>query len=555
MVELPPKYYLDYFAQVLGFVEEHYGFALGPAEREWLADFWALPEDARCLYVRMANRRPAFFQPAALAYPEITDPANAWPALVQAGFAVPLGQLPPPEGLSAAKYELLADLAKAELLAVYLRLGPDPAAKRWKKAELAQQLATFPAPALWPAVASALPALVQKGRMDTLEFFQFLFFGNLDPGNMAQFVVRDVGHARFVEVDAQKLAARVGSREEAVAQYRALRAYRDFKRLRDAEVPIGDIFAWSEQLRASGHPLTDKHHLRLGELLERAGHWADALRAYAPTRLPPARERQVRLWHKLGQPENAATLARELLAAPQNADEYFFAQDFLQKLAGGKRRKSTTAYLRAADEIVVGAQHQAYVEGGAIAYLRAQGYQAVHSENFVWNCLFGLLLWPIVFDQDQAALHHPLERGPSDLYQPGFYEKRQARLEAWLGDLADAPAALALAEQMFHTHFGTANPLVGWHTAVLEWVRLYLGRLPWPQVRAVLHQMAQNLRENTRGFPDLFVWNAEDCYFAEIKSPNDHLSAQQLFWLNFFEKIGLKAKVLKVAWDKPDLLT
>jgi hypothetical protein len=52
MVELPPKCYLDYFAQMLGFVEQQYGFALGPAEWEWLADFRALSEDARSLHVR-----------------------------------------------------------------------------------------------------------------------------------------------------------------------------------------------------------------------------------------------------------------------------------------------------------------------------------------------------------------------------------------------------------------------------------------------------------------------------------------------------------------------
>jgi hypothetical protein len=39
-------------------------------------------------------------------------------------------------------------------------------------------------------------------------------------------------------------------------------------------------------------------------------------------------------------------------------------------------------------------------------------------------------------------------------------------------------------------------------------------------------EMALNLRENTRGFPDLLVWNDEDYAFIEIKSPTDHLSSR-----------------------------
>lgn len=552
MLQLPPKYYLTYFTSVLEFVEQRYGFALGETERAFLRDFRALSEGARCLYIRMANRRPWFFWPGALVYPEIADPARAWPELLAGDWARPIGQvaghLAGSPVLGPDKFLLVAALAKADLLAVHQLIGAGSVGQRLKKDALAQQLAAASAAELWPAAALALAGLVQKARMDTLEYFKFLFFGNLDPDNMAQFVVRDVGHARFADFDEQQLATRVSSREEAVAQYSALRAYRDFKLFRDTGVPLSTIFDWFGQLRATGQPLSDKHFLRMGELLERAGYWAEALQTYAPTLLPPARERQVRLWQKIGQPENAAALARELLAAPQNADEYFFAQDFLLKRAGGKRRKSTTAYLLASDEIVVGIEHQRYVEGGAIAYLQAAGYQAAHSENFVWNCLFGLLLWEVVFDQGQAALHHPLQRAPSDLYLPSFYEKRKTLIEALLAGIADGAAAIALAEGTFHEKFGTANPLVGWHTAVLDWVRRYLALIPWPQVRAVLGEMAKNLREHTRGFPDLFVWQAGNYYFAEIKSPNDHLSAQQLYWLQFFEKVGINAKVLRVVW-------
>jgi len=46
---------------------------------------------------------------------------------------------------------------------------------------------------------------------------------------------------------------------------------------------------------------------------------------------------------------------------------------------------------------------------------------------------------------------------------------------------------------------------------------------------------------------------AEYC-FVEVKSPTDNLSNQQLSWLQYFEEIGVKAKVLRVYWRENDNL-
>ena len=60
--------------------------------------------------------------------------------------------------------------------------------------------------------------------------------------------------------------------------------------------------------------------------------------------------------------------------------------------------------------------------------------------------------------------------------------------------------------------------------------------------------MARSLRENLRGFPDLFMWGDGEYSFVEVKSPTDSLSNQQLYWLRFFESINVRSKVLRVEW-------
>jgi hypothetical protein len=37
-----------------------------------------------------------------------------------------------------------------------------------------------------------------------------------------------------------------------------------------------------------------------------------------------------------------------------------------------------------------------------------------------------------------------------------------------------------------------------------------------------------------------------------VKSPTDNLSNQQLSWLQYFQEIGVNAKVLRVYWKEND---
>src|SRR5690606_37941744 len=96
--------------------------------------------------------------------------------------------------------------------------------------------------------------------------------------------------------------------------------------------------------------------------------------------------------------------------------------DFLNKLEKSLKRsiRQTTKALQEAGCIQVPYAFRGQVENGAAQYFMAQGYDVIFCENRPWRALFGLLFWDIIYDTNVQAIHHPLQRIPSDFFQPGF---------------------------------------------------------------------------------------------------------------------------------------
>ncbi|TAE97117.1 MAG: hypothetical protein EAZ80_07720, partial [Runella slithyformis] len=248
----------------------------------------------------------------------------------------------------------------------------------------------------------------------------------------------------------------------------------------------------------------------------------------------------------------ARALCEVIDQEPQNADERFFAIDFKAKLDSGKTRvkKRVTQFLHDSESIALDPAHRYRVEQGVADYLMERGQHAVHSENYPWRGLFGLVFWDIIYDENGQAIHHPLQRTPSDFYQPGFFAKREAQLRARLAQLDTSLAYEQWIESVFIEKYGMANVLVDWHEVLLELTRLIVQRLQPAQLAEILLEMARNLRQHTRGFADLLVWDDVHFELVEVKSPTDHLSAQQLHWMQFMRQIGVQARVLRVEWQQ-----
>jgi hypothetical protein len=554
--ELPPKYYRDYFRYLIQFVERHYGPLLTTSEQTFLTEFETLSEDAQCLFIRFTNRRGAFFRVRRIRYPEIEHWGGALVELETRGFV----ERPTAEHANRAG-ELLGVFTKTELLDWARDLGLDGKGKSGLKKEevLDWLLESLDFEALLDWVLRQEPVVKVAYEAETM-MLKFLFFGNRR-GDMSDFVVRDLGHLRYETFDEAFFVPHFSTRQEAEDRLRVSLAREDFSLMKDAETDPLDVHRWVLDWHETyGIGLTDvavpgyeRLLLRVGAFLERQKCAEQALEVYQLTVQPPSRERQVRLLYKTGFQEEALRLCDEVLAGPLNADEQFFATDFKDRHEGKaqKRRtkRSTTTWLHGSERIRIGGEWRHRVEQGVIDYFEQRGTRAVFSENFLWGTLFGLLFWDLIFDASTAAIHHPLQRSPSDLFKPQFFDKRRSALLDRL-DLLDDPAALqAYLTRVFYEKLGIVNPFVYWAEAALELVLTACARIPAEPLRQVLLEMATNPCEHTRGFPDLFTWTEDAYTFVEVKSPTDNLSSQQLYWLQFFERVGVQAKVLRVEWE------
>lgn len=555
--DLPPKYYHDYFGYVLDFVRKMYEPLLNSAEIRFLNEYNALSEDAQCLFIRFSNRSKSFFRVNNLSYTEITDIPAALNELHDKQFIQSLGEL------HEERFEEVMDLfTKPEHLAFTKILEPEiMPSKSIRKPDLIRWLLyEYDFKTICEIIQETEPVVKVGYEMEVM-MMKFLFFGNRY-ADMTEFVVRDLGHVRFQSFDEEHLAIQFESRKDVDDTLMVSLMKETFGILKN-EAPPEEIFDWfmNWQTGVSGNLSTKalpSYHLfivKVGAWLERKKMLSQALTVYQLTNDAPSRERRVRLLYNLGEIEEALALCEEIAENPKNADERYFSQDFHEKIINKKKRavKRTTQALKDASSIDVPVSYRFRVERGAIDYYQELGAQAVFSENEPWRALFGLLFWDIIYDTNVKAIHNPLQRVPSDFFLPDFYLKRSEQLLARMKAADSTEAISVVVEKTFQEKFGTTNVLVSWYPGMLETVLKLISLLTPQQIHAVLLEMAYNLRENTRGFPDLLVWDETEYSFIEIKSPTDHLSSRQLHWLHFFADHAIKSRIVRVKWIKEEI--
>lgn len=564
-IELPPKYYLTYFQYLIDFVKKKYQPILNETEQQFLSDFEALTEDEKCLFIRFCNRTGSFFRTEKLKYAEIENIAQSLNGLIDKGFVAPLSE----NHLTEAA-NVLDIFSKSELIELAKMLNLETRGKAsLKKDEVLDWLLAV---GNWEdmiyllnsedyANIHGLPhSLVRVLKETEVQMLKFLFFGSRH-GDMTEFVTRDLGFQSYEKFDEDKMVAYFQTRQEVEDKLKVSLAREDFYLMQQADIEILDIYNWfmdwtathRKELSEIAIPTYGTFSLRVALYLEKKKALDEALTIFRLTEESPSRERQVRILDKQKNREEAKALCELILAEPQNATEQFFAEDYVNRLEAillkKKSKKAVTQQLHNSDSITIAATWKRQVEFGVINYYQERGMKAEFTENHLWRSLFGLLFWDIIFDTDSLAIHHPLQRSPSDLFKPTFFEKRKEKMEERLKILEDEDATVIYMNRIFFEKFGLTNPLVEWYGGLFPLILTLLERLSPEQITLITLEMAKNLRQNLRGFPDLFIWSDADYSFIEVKSPTDSLSNQQLFWLRFFESINVRSKVLRVEWD------
>ncbi|MDW7694021.1 VRR-NUC domain-containing protein [Flammeovirgaceae bacterium SG7u.111] len=548
-IELPPKYYLTYYEEMLCFLEAKCPELLSEGEQYFIQSFRNLPEDARCLFLRMLNRRGRFFRIKKFSYPEIENIPAKLELLLSQSFALPLENTPPE--LSMEVFEVFS---KAELLAFpEVKALDTKGIKQLKKPDLVSLLAEkTDITTLFPRLGKE-ELMVMQGFEEETEMLRFLYFGNLYT-DMTRFVVRDIGHVKFEYFDESQMSAYFGSRKEAEEKLALTKLYQYFREMREEVEPeelYAELDAWLLNLQELTEPaqrVLDRLVLKMGRFFERQTMPQQALRIYQTTDKPPSRERQARLLHATGETEAALKLCQTMMQDANNADERYFAIDFSNRIQKKKRLKSTTIFQKEADKISIPISFQYQVEIGVLDYFYTQEKEGAWVENILWRGLFGMLFWDVIFKGDPETIHNPFQRGPSDLRKPEFFAKRESQLHKQL-KILDKPKRLKeYLDKTFEEKNGIMNPFVHWFDELPTLLDTLTSKVPADPLKKVMLEIAHNPSEHTKGFPDLFVWDAAGYEFIEVKSPTDSLSPQQLQWLEFFGEVGINAKVLNVEW-------
>ncbi len=527
---LPEKYYLHYFQYLLDFVKRHYAHILDTLEELFYSDFDLLSEDAKCLYIRMINRKGIFFQLDKMEYPEITDLETASEELVFNRFTAIN------ESKDLSQFQIFT---KGELLSLFAFLD-----RNQRKDKMLEELSEADIPTLHRS-----HTVIELRRFEVVDFLTLLFFGN-HYQKMTEFVIRDVGHIKLKSLDESKFKPWFKSRAEALSVMHLSQLKPVIRELMKADIlefSFLEEIPWHKWLAyRRSKDIAEKLLLEVATYFEKKDYREEALQSYQMVERPPARERQIRIHIKEKNKKAPIEIAQKIVESPFNAAELTFAKDYLNK-TGVRINRSMTQKLKDAASIQIEKNHMK-VESGTLQYFEEKGWEGIHSENFIWKALFGLTFWEELFDEGYEAFHHPLQRKPSDLGGLQFFQEREIALNKRIQSFRTRKVYFKYISTIYNQNQGNANQFVYWHENLLYYLEKMIHYLPLKGLKQTMLELARQTKENSTGFPDLFIWRNTEYQFYEIKSPNDHLSAQQLFWINFFAKAGIKAAILRVNY-------
>ena len=547
VTELPPFYYRDNFMRLCDTVQERYADILAVGELDWLQTYRELPFPAQCLYVRLISRVGPCFRTDRLDYPEIVPLRDAWNELLRCNMATQAKQLEVEEiGRLYTRDELrqvfdqplghAMPAGKADMLASIEALDIKPAVL------LDKLQAQFPGPVIAPC------------GVDKVQLLQLLFFGNRYQ-SLTEFVLSDLGISRFFPyaLDPQ---TRLFARREALEEYLCCAALAD----RHREIPdLEQIDALADLARESlelspCHPSSERRWYRhcnaLARDLERVGLDNLAEQLYARSGTHPARERRARVLERRGSLSAAQALCEEILAAPWGEDEAEAASRILPRIRralGGapvpRRREQFPRIELVLDPLDL------RVEELAARRLAADWSSVHYVENSLMNALFGLAFWEEIFAPLPGVFHNPYQSAPSDMYEQGFRQRREALLKRRLDQLAqlDLVDELVMAYSRYQ---GFQCRWVNWRRVDEALVRRALGTIPATHLLAIWERILFDPRENRRGFPDLLALGEcpGEYLMVEVKGPGDALQAGQKRWLRFVGERDIPASVAWVTW-------
>lgn len=537
-----PFYYLNNFRQVLDWLELRYADVMSESEHGFIRDFKALPRASQGLLVRMIMRKGVHFRLGKLNYPEIGDISNAAQPLLRHGWLDDQALLSMPEVFDV--------LLKAELLLAFGSFIEQPKGRKddWLP-PLAEQFSESRSLSDWaPTLGDRLLSLTI---MDLCDRLRLMFFGNLYQ-DWSEFVLADLGIFTYEKVEFCADSRGLRSREDVDACLFLHQCQLRFEAGEPLEPIVEQVNAlqfdnpWLQRRRG-------KVLFQIGQYCERVAEFALALSIYRDCTYPGARQRMIRVLERCGEYALALELATLAEQAPESAAEQQSLQRMLprlrRKLGGPPLKRATPRPVERLDLQLPRTDPGLSVEVYVQAHLHEDSGPVHYVENSLINSLFGLLCWPAIFAPLPGAFFHPFQRGPVDLLNEDFQQRRAELFQACLDQLDDGRYAATIRER-FAAKWGVQSPFVFWGALNEQLLEQALACLPAEHLKHWFNRLLLDIKANRAGMPDLIqFWPQHKTYrMIEVKGPGDRLQDNQLRWLEFCHQHQMPVAVCYVQW-------
>ena len=546
-IELPDDYYHTNFCALVDFVALRYQSLLSFDEQAFYRAFKAVSLSAQKLYIRLLTRKGDYFRAEKLNYPELEPYCECAAELAGAGLLainpersleLKMALLTKVELLQRSGKSELKTLKRAELEAALLAVeGPETD-------ELAQQL-------------GANDTVYQVLLGQHFNTYKLCFFGNLRQ-DMSDYVLRDLGLLLYEDypLSQDQLLFQTRAQIERHLQYYVALDQLDEALDSDAAFMLAAV-ATLPEIDTNDITLTrrvERCLLAVARQLERIESLNEALELYQRCSRHPSRERQARILLKQGHVEPCLALCGAMIKAPVTEEEEVFARDFAFRTA---RKHLSKAELSAwsvpkrpgpRTETVLLVPRDCSVERLVAEHLAPEG-ECFYAENSLFNGVFGLYFWEVIFAPIKGAFFNPFQVAPADFSSANFTLSRAAMIQDRMETLSASTLA-ACVWQQWQAKQGRANPLVHWPELSEPLLTLALARIPIAHWRAVFARLLNDIPHHRSGFPDLIHFPDEGAYeLVEVKAPGDKLQKNQGRWMHYFSQHKIPHRVLHVKYS------
>ncbi|EFC43708.1 predicted protein [Naegleria gruberi] len=212
--------------------------------------------------------------------------------------------------------------------------------------------------------------------------------------------------------------------------------------------------------------------------------------------------------------------------------------------------------------------------------------QGAHSEGSLWAMMFMLVMWNIVFDSSiPYVFQNKYQSCPLDFMTDAFYIRRRDKFKKRLEEIEEKGAQY-LKEQIktcWNENYGVNAVCCNWRAFTepteedgdeemtmeiqddddsssqtenkenekLEALLAIAECFPIKVTTTILQTLAEDIKENRSGMPDLILWKIQqdgkhEHLLSEIKGPGDKLSEKQIIWIDLLTKAGCSIEVCHV---------